>query len=267
MKIATGRDAPMIAALLQSYPRMRPALPDAHKRIYLEEYRRNRGTYGGALFRMTAALESWMHRRVARRRIDGPVLELGAGTLNHLQYEPKLPYDIVEPMTALFEDRPEIGLIARAYGSIFDIPGGTRYARIISVAVLEHVEDLPRLVACSGLLLDRDGMFQTGIPAEGGMLWGLAWRMTTGIAYRTRTGLPYGPLMRHEHLNTAAEIISIVRHCFRSVAVSWFPLPHRQLSFYAYIEARDPDTKTCERLLSATRTGLLGVKQPSPAGS
>ena len=125
-----------------SYPRARPALSAAHERIYLEEDPRNRGTYGGALFRVTAGLErAGGHRRIARRQTGGRLLELGAGTLNHLQYEPAMDYDIVEPLPALYQGSADRGRVARAYASIADIPQQTRYARIISVAVLEHVED------------------------------------------------------------------------------------------------------------------------------
>jgi hypothetical protein len=247
-------DADAMTALLDSYPRTRPPLSAAHQRLHIEEYRRNRGVYGGRLFRLTATLEGWMHRRVARRRTDGRLLELGAGTLNHFQYEQALEYDIVEPLPALYRDSAARCRVTRAYANIADIPRQDRYSRIISVAVLEHAEDLPRLVARSGLLLGQGGVFQAGIPAEGGMLWGLAWRMTTAIAYRARTGLPYAPVLRHEHLNAATEIIAIIRYCFRSVRLSWFPLPSRHLSFYCYIEAHDPDADRCERLL-ATAAG------------
>ena len=244
-----------IAALLGSYPRVRPPLPPAHARIHLQEYRRNRGGADGALFRVTAALEAWMHRRVACGNGGGPVLELGAGTLNHLPYEPDGPYDIVEPWPELYQDNEAYRRVTGTFADIAEIPPDRRYCRIISVAVLEHVEDLPRVVARSALLLQRDGVFQAGIPSEGGLLWGLAWRLTTGIAYRLRTGLPYGPVMRHEHVNSAADIIAIVRHCFRSVEVSWFPLPVRPASFYCYVQAREPLVKRCGRLL-ALPTGM-----------
>jgi hypothetical protein len=256
MRICEG-NAEFVAAMLSSYPRARPALTEAHERIYVEEYRRNRGAYGGLLFRVTAALERWMHRKVAGLR-GGRTLELGAGTLNHLQYEPAMEYDIVEPLPALYRDSAGRNRVVRFYKCIFDIPDQALYRRIISVAVLEHVEDLPRIVARSGLLLAPDGAFQAGIPAEGGLLWSLAWRMTTGIAYRMRTGLPYAPVMRHEHLSTAVEIISIVRYCFRSVVLSWFPLPFRHLSFYCYIEARDPEIERCERLLATRASDRKG---------
>jgi hypothetical protein len=247
-------------ALLRSYPRARPTLSEAHRRVYVDEYKRNRGEYGGTLYRVTASLERWMHRRIAQRQTGGRLLELGAGTLNHLQYEPAMPYDVVEPLPVLYQGNDAVGRIGTFYASIAEIPAQVRFRRIMSVAVLEHVENLPDVVARSALLLENGGLFQAGIPAEGGMLWGLAWRMATGIAYRARTGLPYAPVMRYEHLNSAAEIIAIVRYCFRSVTVSWFPLPARHLSFYGYIEAHDPMTERCERLLTA-----VGADHLAPA--
>jgi len=79
-----------------------------------------------------------------------------------------------------------------------------QYDRVLSVAVLEHLGEMPAIIAASARLIRQGGVFQAGIPAEGGLLWGLAWRLTTAIAYRARTGLAYAPVMRHEHLNTAA---------------------------------------------------------------
>lgn len=235
------------AALLRSYPRPRPPLSAAHQRIYLQEYRRNRGTEGDLLFRVTGALEAWMHRRIAERKHGNRLLELGAGTLNHLQYDSAGHYDVVEPLPELHASNPLRDRISNRFADIAEIPDHARYDRVFSVAVLEHVQDLPRLVARSGLLLERDGIFQAGIPSEGGLLWQAAWRLTTGVAYRLRTGLPYAPVMRHEHINTADEVIAVIRYFFRSVQLKWHPLGHRDASFYCYIEARDPDASRCDR--------------------
>lgn len=230
-----------IMALLASYPRTRPALPPASARIYAQEYKINRGGSSNPLYRITAALEAWMHRRVAAGAHGRHVLEIGAGPLNHRDYEPKnITYDIIEPFKALYEGRPELAATSHIYASIHEVPLRRGYDRIFSIAVLEHLENLPDTVAASAARLARGGIFQAGIPAEGGFTWGLAWRCTTAISYRLRTGLSYAPVMRHEHINNADEIIAIVRHYFHDVRLRWFPLPTKHLAFYGFIEARDP---------------------------
>ena len=133
-----------------------------------------------------------------------------------------------------------LGKVRAFYNDISDVPAGRRYRRVTSVAVLEHLDDLPAMVARSGAATRQDGVFQAGIPSEGGSMWTLAWKTTTGVAYRLRNRLDYGVLMRHEHLNTAAEIEAVVGHFFADVRVARFPLPWRQLSFYSYLEAREP---------------------------
>src|SRR4051812_17795855 len=96
--------------LLSRFPKRRPDLPEAYRPIYVEHYRRNRA---GASFATSLArsMESWMHRKVAEDTIGRPpgytTLEVGAGTLNHLAYEPSsIHYDIVEPFMELYEGSP-----------------------------------------------------------------------------------------------------------------------------------------------------------------
>jgi len=228
-----------IATVLARYPKPRPVLPQAYQRIYEREYKMNREG-GSFITGISSGLEAWMHRQVADAPADD-VLEIGAGTLNQLQYEaPQKRYDVVEPFSALYKDSPALFKIGNVYADIADIPEGQTYGRITSVAVLEHLDDLPGVVARSALLLRDDGVFQAGIPSEGGFLWTLAWRTTTGVAYWLRNRLDYGVLMRHEHLNTAAEIETVVRNFFDDVVVTRFPLPFRQMSFYSYVMARRP---------------------------
>lgn len=226
-------------AILDRYPKARPPLPPQYQRIYEREYKMNRE--GGSLVtRISSKLESWMHRRVADAPADD-VLEIGAGTLNQLQYEaPQRRYDIVEPFAVLYEHRPALARIDNIYTDIAEIPPERRYGRITSVAVLEHLSDLPGIVARSALLLRDEGLFQAGIPSEGGLLWELAWRTTTGVAYWLRNRLDYAVLMRHEHLNTAVEIETVVRQFFGVVQIERFPMPMRQLSFYSFLAARRP---------------------------
>ncbi|MCE5310572.1 MAG: class I SAM-dependent methyltransferase [Acidobacteriales bacterium] len=179
-----------------------------------------------------------MHRRVAARAQSGEsILELGAGTLNHVPYESHYSrYDIVEPFEELWKDSASLACITNRYKSIFDLPADALYDRVFSIAVLEHLTDLPVVLARCRRMLAPGGIFQAGIPTEGGLLWGFGWRCVTGPAYRWRTGLDYSCLMRHEHVNRADEISALVRHFFGGVKVTRYPAPFYHLSFYSYLE-------------------------------
>ncbi len=241
----------VIDSLLRTYPRVRTALPEAHRRLYEREYRLNRDGLA-PIEGLAKYMESWMHRKVAQGGYGDSVLELGAGTLNHIAFEPvdQLDYDVVEPFTALYVNSPRLKSVRDVYSDIEDIPQGRRYARIISVAVLEHLTHLPFDLARSGLMLGEGGVFQAGIPSEGGILWWLGWRCTTGLSYFLRNGLDYGVLMRHEHVNRADEIIAAVRYFYEDVKLCRFPLPAHHLSLYGYIEARNPRLDRCRNMLA-----------------
>jgi hypothetical protein len=255
MRAITGRNivretnVQNIEELLSSFPRNRPPLTDAHEQIFAAEYRLNR--QGDAVVEgLAKRLEGWMHRCVAKYSGPNPTLELGAGTLNHLEYETIIEcYDIVEPFVELFSTRPLRNRLRHVYHDQSEIPLRPTYARIISIAVLEHMTSLPLELARSGLLLKPEGLFQAGIPSEGGFLWWLGWRCTTGISYWMRNHIDYGVIMRHEHVNTASEILALIHHFFGDVKLTRFPLPHKHLSLYAYIEARIPNRAECERFL------------------
>ena len=248
---------PDIRRLIDSYPRSRPALPPGQAAIYEAEYKRNR-TGGDAASAAAQRLEQWMHRQIVGDpppQLSGPTLELGAGTLNHLPFEPNAAfsagYDIIEPQKHLYEDSPHLGRVRSCYADLADVPPDRRYARVIGVAVLEHLPELPRTLARCGLILSENGYLRQGIPSEGGFLWGLAWRFSTGLSYRLRTGYSYANLMRHEHLSSAAEILAIVGWLFERVKVRRFPALGPQASFYTFIDARDPHFDRCHALLES----------------
>lgn len=241
---ATCNVTPMtdIETLLSRFPKTRPPLSADLQAIYARQYKENRqgGTTAASL---AQRLEAWMHRQVAADVGSGALretLELGAGTLNQLRYEPFThPYDIVEPFAELFADAAERGRIRHAYADIAEAPANARYDRVTSIAALEHICDLPLVLARSAQLLGPDGVLRAAIPAEGGLLWRLGWSLTTGLEFRLRHGLDYGELMRHEHVNTAAEIEALVKTLFAEVEIRSFGLG-RQLSLYRFIAARRP---------------------------
>ena len=239
--------------MFEAFPKQRSELPPAYRAIYEKAYAENRKGETRATS-IAQRMERWLHREVARDASAAKsTLELGAGTLNQLPFEAETgPYDIVEPMTFLYEDSPERARVRDAFAAIEDIPIERRYDRITSCAVLEHVCELPDLVARSALLLAPQGSFRASIPAEGGFLWTAAWTFTTGLEFRLRHKLDYGVLMRHEHVNTAEEIEAVVGYFFRRTAVRSFGFG-RQLSFYRFIEATEPDLGRAEAWLSGAK--------------
>jgi hypothetical protein len=233
----------------QSFPKVRPALPPRYQAIYFEEYKYNRGPDHGRTLKQR--LESWMHAQAADTSLSGPILEIGAGTLNHVPYEPAHPaYDIVEPFTALYAGSVHRSRIRHSYDSVHSVSPDQRYVRIIAIAVLEHVRDLPDLVARTALLLDEQGEFTAGIPSEGGLLWYLAWRLGTGVSFWLRRRLDYRVLMRHEHVNRAGEIGAIIGLFFDDVTIHRFPTPWHHLSFYASLRATHPRKRRAEAWLA-----------------
>lgn len=237
---------PQVDALLSTYPRSRPELSASQQASYVEHYRSNRAGAQG-LPKVVAELESWMHRQVAAGVTGGRLLEIGAGNLNHVPYLPGACIcDAIEPFKELWEDSPNRSHMRRIYSDLSQIPQNIGYDCIFSVAVLEHLTDLPFILARSGLLLRAGGTFRAGFPSQGGLLWGLAWRLTTGIEYRLKRGLDYGAIMRHEHLNTATEILMLLEYFYEQVEVCRLPLPFGHLSFYTAAVAGQPRIDRCQ---------------------
>jgi hypothetical protein len=233
------------------FPKERQPLPPEYAAIYLQHYRNSREG-NSQILGLAQRMERWMHKKIAADvRDSGPkaTLEIGAGNLNQLPYEPRTaPYDIVEPFRELFESSPFLGRIRNVYNDVAEIPAATRYDRITSIAVLEHISDLPVLIARSALLLAEGGTFRAGIPSEGTILWRLGWQMTTALDFRARYNLDYKVLMRYEHVNTASEIEEVLRYFFAEVRARAFGL-HRSLSFYQFFACSKPRRDRCGEYL------------------
>lgn len=236
--------------ILKKFPKIRPDMPTEYKALFEKEHLFNR-TGAGFIENLAMQFESWMHKQIGSYSSTGDILEIGAGTLNHIKFEKPIfrIYDIVEICEQFYQNSLSTKYINKAYSCISLVPPTNRYDKIISIAVLEHAENLPQIIARSGLMLKNNGIMQHAIPTEGAFLWGLAWRITTGLSFRLRTGLSYKVIFNSEHINTASEIISIFKYFFTSVKVKYYPFPFYHGSCYSYIEAKNPDTSKCKEYL------------------
>ncbi len=242
--------------VFERFPKTRPSLPPEIAEIYAAHYKANREGRTAASS-LAQKMESWLHRQVAADVADhgnstSATLELGAGTLNQLRYEPPARrYDIVEPFAELYANSPQLGRITAIYADIADVPVDRRYDRITSVATLEHVCNLPEVIARSGLLLAAEGVMRASVPSEGTWLWTLGWKMTTGLEFKLKYGLDYALLMRHEHVNTAEEIEQVLGYFFSIVSCRVFGLS-KATSLYRYYECRSPRLERCREFARTT---------------
>jgi hypothetical protein len=245
--------------LFSAFPKERIPLSPEFAAIYVQHYKNSREGNSKVLS-LAKRAESWMHKKLAedvKSSVAQSTLELGAGTLNQLPYEPhSRPFDIVEPFHELYLSSPYLDRVRNKYDDIFEVPQTARYDRIISVAVLEHICNLPEVVAQSGLLLTDGGRFRAGIPSEGTILWRLGWKATTAQAFKRRYNLDYEVLMKYEHVNTAKEIEEVLRYFFAEVKGSAFGLS-KSFSFYQFYACAKPRLDECRR--------HLGKKASSPS--
>ena len=234
-----------IDKLLEQFPKVRIKLPSKYSEIYSHHYKSNRD---GKTFasNLSSRMESWMHKHVAKGlRHSDITLEIGAGTLNQLKYEPNVgQYDIVEPFEFLFEGSSFLDRINNIYKDIKFISNDNKYDRITSIATFEHICDLPFVIAKCGILLNSGGVLKIGVPSEGTFLWKLGWKLTTGLEFYLRTGLDYEVIMTHEHVNTAKEILTLLNYFFHQVKGHSFGLCN-QVSFYQAYTCCDPDLNRC----------------------
>ena len=229
--------------IFDKFPKVRPELPLEYKKIYNAHYLDNREG-NGKTTSVSKKMEAWMHKIVASdvKSLSSSVktLEIGAGNLNHLQYEPNVTtYDVVEPYTELLDTSPMKSSINKIYKDIKDIDNNKRFDRIISIACFEHVLNLPYLIAQAGRLLNEKGQLRIAIPNEGTFLW--KWgTMITGYEFNKKYGLDYSILMKHEHVNSANEIEAVLNFFFEQVTCDVLGIS-KNIAFYRFYICQIPD--------------------------
>lgn len=241
----------MNQSVLSLFPKTRIELPDSYRAVYEKHYFGNRnGEY--ATTSISKKLEGWMHCQVASDLTPSShasTLEVGAGTLNQLPFEPVVgPYDIVEPFSVLYENAPGRERLRNVFDDISQAKHSGPYDRITSMAVFEHIMDLPMVVAQSALLLKPEGSLRVAIPNEGSLLWYLG-TCVSGYEFKKRYGLEYRVLMRYEHVNTAAEIEGVLEVFFERSSCKVMGLC-KSLALYRFYECRVPRVDVAREYLA-----------------
>lgn len=134
-------------------------------------------------------------------------LELGAGLGGHLAFEPldQQDYHCVELRPAMAEHiRQHYPNVTVVTGDIQKVlPYEARsFDRILAIHVLEHLPDLPATITEVARLLKPDGLFTIVIPCDPGLVYACARKISAERLFRKHYKLPYGWLIRREHINS-----------------------------------------------------------------
>ncbi|MFA4851735.1 MAG: hypothetical protein WC868_03225 [Bacteroidales bacterium] len=237
--------------ILNKFPKKRKELPEEYKIIYNKHYKSNREGET-KVTSLSMKMEKWLHKIVASDVINSKenfkTLEIGAGTLNQILYEPNSKdYDIVEPFHYLYEGSRHLNQIKNIYKDINKINNNIKYSRITSVATFEHITNLPEVVARAVLLLESTGSLRVSVPNEGTIFWKLG-TMITGFEFKRMYGLDYQVLMKYEHINTAKEIEIVLKYFFRNISTKSFGI-NKNLAFYRFFNCKEPDYEIAKRYL------------------
>ena len=225
------------------FPKIRPELDSKIKKIYDRQYIDNRQG-NSPMSSIAQTLESWMHKQISNTiQPNSRLLEIGAGTLNHLEYESDYEfYDVVEPYQELLDQSDKKKQVTHFYNDIYEVQ--IKYDYIFSIATLEHLTNLPKVISKAATQLRGNGRFLAAIPSEGGFLWGASWRISTGLEFYIKHRLNYGNLMRHEHVNNFLEIESFLKIIFEEVNKKYLGIGGH-LSLYQFFECSKPRMEAC----------------------
>ena len=174
-------------------------------------------------------------------------LEVGAGLGAHLAFEPleRQEYHCIELRDAMAQEiRRRFPSVATVVGDCQDrIPyDDAFFDRAVVVHVLEHLPNLPAAVKEVARVLKPGGLLSVVLPCDPGLAYEAARKISAERLFRARYGMPYGWLIRREHINSPQEILCVLRQSFEIFDESYFPLriPVINLNLCIGVTARKP---------------------------
>lgn len=186
---------------------------------------------------LQSALMRASHRLVERRfqkcEHFSKVLEIGAGTGEHLRY---VRHDFDQyVLTDRDEKTLEVAkrkLITKLNNKLlFEMQNGEKlsyandsFDRLIATHVLEHIYQPHLAIKEWARVVKHGGILSVLIPTDPG----IAWRMGRHLGPRKKAiaqGIAYDYVMAREHVNSCNNLIALLRHYFPNRTEAWWPFP------------------------------------------
>ncbi len=166
----------------------------------------------------------------ASARAGQRTMEIGAGRGAHLAFEnlDEQDYHCVEYREAVAADLraayPKTTVLVADCQKPLPYPAAS-FDRVLAVHVLEHLPDLPAAVAEAHRLLKPGGVFSIVIPCDPGLAYWLARKLSAEPLFRKTYRQSYRWFYRREHINSPAEILSVLAAAgFTATRRAFFPL-------------------------------------------
>jgi SAM-dependent methyltransferase len=190
--------------------------------------------YGGLSGRFQIAghkiIDRWM--KSYKNKI---VLEVGCGHGHHLlyggnQYTHYVGLDIERKFLETLKDRFPGKMMVN--GDAYALPfRNASVDCVLSVYNLEHLHHLSDSLSEIRRVLKSDGELLVGLPAEGGLLYGLGRRLTSKRYIERKYNIDYDAIVHWEHWNTFNEVMEALRIQFviegmRFIPFSFLPIVH-----------------------------------------
>ena len=91
------------------------------------------------------------------------------------------------------------------------------------VHVLEHLPDLPSALDEARRVLKPGGIFTVVLPCDPGLAYEFARKISAERVFKKRYGMPYGWLIRREHINSPREILALLEERFERIDRTYYP--------------------------------------------
>jgi SAM-dependent methyltransferase len=211
-----------------SWPKVSPPLTEQQRQIS-DDWMRH---WHEVLPNRYGAIEQFNHTYPLRHLPDQArfrTIEIGAGVGGHLPFEDLTRQDyhcveLRENMSAEIRRRfPNVTATTANCQERTEYADGT-FDRAVAVHVLEHLPDLPKAAAELHRVLRKGGLFSVVIPCDPGIAYEFARKISSERIFRRRYKMPYMWLMRREHINSPAEVMSVLKQGFEEVDRTYFPL-------------------------------------------
>jgi hypothetical protein len=238
-----------IKRLLETYPRKRKKLESDYNKIYKKFYydNLNKKNFVSSLIKK---METKLFHKPISLHKGKKILELGAGNLDHIQFENFNSYDAVEPEKKYYKDnKVALKKINKIYDSIFQIPNHKKYDKILALFTLDVIDDLPKFLAKIGKLMTKNSIFYVGNSTIGSLSFSLSWRLTSGLNFFLKYGKNLGVLKEHESVNKYDEIIELLKYFFEEIEIEMKPNFFFIFNTYCYIKLKKPILKRCNKFM------------------